>query len=172
MNLETPRLLIRKFTDDDAPFIYQLVNTKEWLQNIGDRNVHNQQDALNYLKNVHYKSYDNNGFGHYVVMMKNNKLPIGVCGFLKRDGLPGVDAGYAFLPAYFGRGFAFESAAAILTYARDVLKFPSLYAIVLPQNLPSRKLLDKLGFIFEKTIKLPPADEALMLYKHPAFNGG
>ena len=169
MLIETPRLLIRKFTDDDAGFIYQLVNTSEWLKNIGDRNVHNEQDALNYLRNVHYKSYNENGFGHYAVLLKNNLVPIGVCGFLKREGLPGVDAGYAFLPAYFGRGYAFESVSAILTYAKDVLKFPSLYAIVLKENLPSRKLLDKLGFLFEKGIKLPPSDEALMLYKHPAF---
>jgi RimJ/RimL family protein N-acetyltransferase len=166
---ETQRLLIRKLTDDDAAFIFELVNTKEWLQNIGDRNVHSREDALRYLRDVHYKSYDDNGFGHYVVLLKNNLVPIGVCGFLKRDTLPGVDAGYAFLPAYFGRGYAFESASAIIQYAKDVLKFPSLYAIVLQVNLPSRKLLDRLGFVFEKKIKYPPANDELMLYKHPAF---
>lgn len=167
--IETPRLQIRKLTDNDAAFIYELVNTKEWLQNIGERNVHSHEDALRYLRDVHYKSYEENGFGHYLVQLKNNHIPIGVCGFLKRDTLPGIDAGYAFLPAYFGRGYAFESASAILQYARDTLKFPSLYAIVLPSNLPSRKLLGKLGFLFEKKIKFPPAGEELMLYKHPGF---
>ena len=167
--IETERLLIRKFTEEDAAFIFKLVNTSQWLQNIGDRNVHSFDDARKYLQDVHFRSYNENGFGHYVVTLKNNKVPVGICGFLKRDTLPGADIGFAFLPEFFGRGYAFESAAALLQFGREQLKFPSLFAIVLPSNLPSIKLLGKLGFLFEKKIRLIPEGDELQLFSHPSF---
>lgn len=164
--IETPRLLVRKLTVDDHAFILKLLNTKEWLQNIGNRNIHGEAEARKYLQDVPLKSYAENGFGIYLVLLKNNRIPIGVCGLIKREGLPGIDIGFALIPEFFGRGYAYESAAAVLHYARSVLRITTLYAIVLPANLPSIRLLGKLGFLFVNKITLVQDGEQLQLYKH------
>lgn len=162
--LETERLILRKFVLADAPFILELLNTPSWLQFIGDKNVRNLVDAENYLKNGSLKSYEENGFGFYLVGEKSTQKPIGMCGFIKRQELEDVDLGFAFLPDYIGKGFGYETAKATLEYGKDVLKFKRIVAIVDQRNLPSNALLQKLGFVFEKTIPFGEKKDLLNLY--------
>src|SRR5688572_6108430 len=117
---ETERLLITEFTFDDATFIQELVNTPSWIENIGDRNVKSEKDAKRYLENGPLKSYNEHGFGLYKVTLKETNLPIGMCGLIKRDMLEDVDIGFAFLPAYEGKGYGFESSSAVLNFARSL----------------------------------------------------
>jgi ribosomal-protein-alanine N-acetyltransferase len=167
--LETERLFLRKFTLDDAVFILELLNTPTWLQFIGDRNVHSIDDAENFLKNGSLKSYQENGFGFYAVVEKAetsgpSSKPIGMCGLIKRDFLPDIDIGFAFLPHLISKGFGYEAASATLDYARNVLKIKRIVAIVNPDNEKSIGLIKKIGLQFEKMIKFPPEDKELMLF--------
>ncbi|MCP9753868.1 N-acetyltransferase [Lacihabitans sp. CCS-44] len=162
--LETERLFLRKFELIDAPFILELLNTPTWLQFIGDKGVRNLDDAENYLKNGSLKSYEENGFGFYLVGEKSTQKPIGMCGFIKRQELEDVDLGFAFLPDYIGKGFGYEIAKAILKYGKDVLKLSRIIAIVDPRNTASNALLQKLGFVFEKTIPFGEKKDLLNLY--------
>jgi ribosomal-protein-alanine N-acetyltransferase len=104
---ETERLILRYFEVTEAPFILTLINTPSWLQFIGDRNVHTIQEAERYLFGGAIESYETNGFGFYLVQLKENLEPIGTCGLAKRSFLETPDFGFAFLPAYTGRGYAF-----------------------------------------------------------------
>ncbi len=165
-SIETPRLFLRKISEEDADFLFELMNTKGWLENIGDRNIRSADDALAYIRNMHLANYEKNGFGYFTVTLKNNQTPAGVCGFLNRDTLPGPDIGYAFLPNYTGNGYAYESVSAALHYAKTTLLMPEIFAIVLPGNLPSVKLLDKLGFRFVKQLYMPQDTFELSLYKY------
>ncbi len=162
--LETERLILRKFTLADAPFILELVNTPTWLQFIGDKGVRNLQDAQNYLKNGSLKSYQENDFGFYLVCEKSTQKPIGMCGFIKRQELEDVDLGFAFLPDYIGKGFGYEIAQATIEYGKDVLKLRRIIAVVDQRNIPSNALLQKLGFVFEKTIPFGEKKDLLNLY--------
>lgn len=162
--LETERLILRKFVLADAPFILELLNTPTWLQFIGDKGVRNLEDAENYLKNGSLKSYEENGFGFYLVAEKWTQKPIGMCGFIKRQELENVDLGFAFLPDFIGKGFGYEIAQATLHYGKDVLKLGRVIAIVDPQNMASNALLQKLGFVFEKTILFGEKKTLLNLY--------
>ncbi|HSK73327.1 MAG TPA: GNAT family N-acetyltransferase, partial [Pyrinomonadaceae bacterium] len=108
--------------------------------------------------------YSNFGFGLYLVELKKEKTPVGICGFVKRDSLPEPDIGFAFLPQYGGQGFAFESAEAVLKYGRDVLGLKRILAIATKDNERSEKLLGKIGFKFESLIRLPYDDEELKLF--------
>jgi RimJ/RimL family protein N-acetyltransferase len=162
--LETERLILRKFTLADAPFILELVNTPTWLQFIGDKGVRNLVDAENYLKNGSLKSYEENGFGFYLVGEQSTQKPIGMCGFIKRQELEDVDLGFAFLPDYIGKGFGYEIAQATVNYGKDALKISRIIAIVDPRNIPSNALLQKLGFVFEKTIPFGEKKDLLNLY--------
>ena len=98
--LETERLIIRHLTSDDTAFIIELLNEPSFIQNIGDRNVRTEEDALRYILNGPIESYDKNGFGLFMVELKDSSVSIGMCGLLKRDNLPDVDIGFAFLPKY------------------------------------------------------------------------
>lgn len=166
MNIaETNRLLISKFTLDDAAFFLELVNTPKWLKYIGDRKIKTIKQAENAIKNGHLKSYQTYGFGFYKLQLKeeNNKT-IGTCGLIKRDTLNGVDFGFAMLPDYEGQGFGFESSEAILKLAKEEFKLKNILAITLPTNTNSIKLLEKLGLSFEKRVKPFEDDEELLLF--------
>jgi RimJ/RimL family protein N-acetyltransferase len=160
--LETPRLLLRKFSTDDAPFMLQLLNEPTWLQYIGDRNVRTEDEARQYLENGSLKSYKDHGFGFYAVIHKETQKTVGTCGFVKRDFLEHPDFGFAFLPEFTGQGYAFEVTAAAMDFAEQMLQLKKVEAITTPDNKRSIQLLIKLGFRFEKSIMVD--NEELFLF--------
>lgn len=163
--LKTDRLLISSMALIDAEFILELLNTPGWLQYIGDRNIHSTTDAINYLQNGPLKSYQLNGFGLYCVKIKASKEAIGICGLLKRDFLDVPDLGFAFLPQYEGKGYAFEAAQTILSYDIKTYNLDIVKAITLPNNNKSIRLLERLDFQFETSIIDSSGDE-LLVYKN------
>ncbi|MEO7988139.1 MAG: GNAT family N-acetyltransferase [Chryseolinea sp.] len=164
--LETERLRLRQLELTDAQFIVELVNTPGWLRFIGDRNIKTNEDAIRYLQNGPLKSYKENGFGLLLVELKSDQISIGTCGILKRDSLENPDIGFAFLPEFTGKGYAFEVAHATLTYAKDELKLETIYAITIPSNIKSIQLLKKMGLGFVKTIYDPKDNSELLLYSN------
>ncbi|GAB3991603.1 GNAT family N-acetyltransferase [Spirosoma daeguense] len=149
---ETDRLFIRHFTVDDAPFMLELLNTPAWFRFIGDRGVRTLKEARLYIENGPLKSYEQFGFGPYLVGQKSDNQSVGLCGLFKRDGLDAVDIGFGFLPDYEGKGYGYESASAVMNYADNQLKMNRITGLVLPTNLPSIRLLEKLGLRYEKNI--------------------
>jgi len=162
--LETERLLIRQLSLEDAPFILQLVNEPSFIQNIGDRGVRTLADAEKYIENGPVASYARNGFGLCLVTLKESSESIGMCGLIKREALEDVDIGYAFLPKFWSKGYAFEAAQAFKQYAHEVVGLTRLVAIVDPNNQGSIRVLEKLGMAFEKMVRLSPEDIDLKLF--------
>lgn len=152
---ETERLVLREIVEDDAPFILELLNTPSFVKYIGDRGVLKIDDARNFIENRYRQSYREHGYGMFTVEQQVNGKAIGICGFVRRDTLPGPDLGFAFLPEYEGKGFGYESASAIMDYGRKQLGFERVYAITSLDNQISCKLLTKLGFYFERLIEMP-----------------
>jgi RimJ/RimL family protein N-acetyltransferase len=81
-------------------------------------------------------------------------LPIGICGLLKRDVLDDVDIGYALLPEFCSQGYALESASAVMTYAWEKLGLQRVVAVTNPNNESSIRLLEKMGFQYERMVRL------------------
>lgn len=162
--IETQRLILRKFTVDDAAFMLELLNTPDWLRFIGNRNVRTLEQAKQYLLNGYIRSYQEHGFGFYVVVIKATQESIGICGIVKRKDLEDVDIGFAFFQQFMGKGYGYESACAVLNYARNDLKIKRIVAIVDSENLVSIALIKKIGLQFEKMIQLSPKDIELMLF--------
>ncbi|MEQ9443566.1 MAG: GNAT family N-acetyltransferase [Cyclobacteriaceae bacterium] len=152
--LDTERLQLTKLTLHDAPFILSLLNDPAWLQHIGDRGVNNLDDARSYILDGPLRSYAQRGFGLYLTRLKDGNVPIGLCGLLKRESLPHVDIGFAFLPDYRGKGYAYEAATAVLHYGHTTLGLKHLIGIVSPENPDSIRLLTKLGLRYEKMVQL------------------
>ena len=164
MFLETERLQLRQLTLEDAPFILELLNEPSYIQNIGDRGVRTLDDARAYLRDVPLASYAKNGFGLLMVELKDSGEALGMCGLIKRDTLPDVDIGFAFFPRYWGRGYAFEAAAAVLAYGREVMKLERVVGVVSPGNTGSSNVLRKLGLRFERMITWPGDGSEVELY--------
>jgi RimJ/RimL family protein N-acetyltransferase len=162
--IETERLILRKLTLDDAAFILDLLNQPSFIQFIGDRGVRTLDDARNYLSKKLVDSYERFGFGLYLTLLKESNIPIGICGLVKRESLEDVDIGFAFLPQYWLKGYAFESASAVMVYAKNILGIKRIVGIATPDNHGSIRVLEKLGLKFEQMVKLSEDDVELKLF--------
>ncbi|HEY0514965.1 MAG TPA: GNAT family N-acetyltransferase [Thermoanaerobaculia bacterium] len=162
--LETDRLLLRRLTLDDAEFILRLLNEPSFLKNIGDKGVRTLEQAAGYLREGPIASYRLHGHGSYLVALKESRQPIGMCGLLKRDQFEEVDIGYAFLPEFWSRGYAFEAAAAVLDFGRRTLGLGKIIALVSPGNAGSINLLEKLGFTPSGTVRMKPDADEVAVY--------
>ena len=161
---ETERLLLRKLTVDDAEFILTLLNEPAFLRYIGDKKVRNLEDARQYILNGPVASYEHHGFGLLLVELRESHTPIGMCGLLKREQLPDPDIGFALMPDFWNKGFAFEAAEAVLRDARQRLRLGRIVAITSLDNEASIGLLQRLGFSFEKIVQMSPDGEQLRLF--------
>jgi len=162
--LETDRLTLRHLTEDDAEFMLALLNEPSFLRYIGDRGVRTVAQSRRYLVDGPVESYKRHGFGLYLVELEATGASIGICGLVKREGLDDVDIGFAFLPAFWSKGYAFESASAVMVHARETIGLKRVVAIASPDNKSSFKLLRKLGLELEAMIRLPGSDTDLSLY--------
>lgn len=166
--LATPRLLLRPFVAGDADALFALMTDPDWLRFIGDRGVHSVDDARRRIEERFVPDLEARGFGFRAIVDRASGSFAGMCGLVRRDGLPGVDLGYALLPAWRGRGFVHEAATAVLANARDVLGIHTVLAIVLPGNDRSVAVLDLLGFRAAGSVRLPGGTEDLDLYRWDA----
>ena len=160
----TARLTLREIDAADAPFILTLVNDPAWLRFIGDKNVRTQGDARRYIEAGPAAMYAQRGFGLWLAERSEDRVPIGMCGLIKRDALPDIDLGFAFLPAYRGNGYAFEAAQAAIGFAWERLGLQRVVAITAPDNDDSVRLLERLGFRFERMLRLSNDAPAVRLY--------
>lgn len=154
----TSSLSLDQLTLADAPFMLELVNTPGWKQFIGDRNVNDLQEALVYTQKI----IDNPEVTYFVVKLNTSKTRLGVLSVIKRDYLPDHDIGFAFLPVYNGKGYAYEAASALLKDPAMLAVHSRMLATSLADNVRSIRLLEKLGMVFEKEII--NAGEKLLLY--------
>ncbi|HKQ75004.1 MAG TPA: GNAT family N-acetyltransferase [Blastocatellia bacterium] len=164
--LETDRLNLRRLSIDDAEFILQLLNEPSFLRFIGDKGVRTLDDARDYILNGPIAMYNRLGFGLYLTELKDGGDAIGICGLIKRDGLEDVDIGFAFLPKFWGAGYAHESASAVMAYGKNAFGLNRIVAVTAPDNHSSIRVLEKLGFRFEKMIRLSADATEIRLFAH------
>lgn len=164
--LTTERLEIREMTRDDAPVIYELVNTPEWHKFIGDRGINSVEEARTYIQENYLKSYAVHGFGAYIMVRKEDGAILGSCGLYKRDALPHPDIGFAMFSKYAKKGYAFEAASAVLDYALHTLNIPTIQAITAKYNQSSIALLEKIGLQKSGLVTLEGDEEELLLFSN------
>jgi RimJ/RimL family protein N-acetyltransferase len=152
--IETERLKLVKVSLDDAPFIVKLLNEPSFLEYIGDKGVRTVEDAVKYIKKEFLGSYEQRGYGLMLVKLRDEDVPIGICGIKKRNSLDLPEVGYAFLSEYQSMGYATESARAAIDYARKEHGLRRIAALTAPENAASIRVLKKTGFQFEKMVDL------------------
>ena len=162
--LKTDRLFLSKATLEDAPFIFELLNSPNWIEFIGDREINDLLDAEVYIQNALLNSYKSNGFGMYKITEKASARPLGLCGLLKRDYLDNPDIGFAILPEFEGNGFTTEAAIAVIEFSKSKLGINTITAITTEKNTNSQNVITKIGLEFVEKIK--PEEEELLLYSN------
>lgn len=158
--IATERLYLTILTEDDHEFILKLVNSKGWIEFIGDRNIHTKESSIAYIKRLN----DTIDLTYWIVRIKETDTPIGIVTFIKRSYLEYFDIGFAFLPEYNGKGYAYEASKKILSLVTAHPQHTKVVATTLPHNVRSINLLKKLGLQFDKEIEV--GNEKLHLYSN------
>jgi [ribosomal protein S5]-alanine N-acetyltransferase len=162
---ETERLWIRPTTIHDSEFILELMNTPKWIEFIGDRNLHTVKDGEQYIKNKMLPQLERLCFSNYTLIRKLDEVKVGCCGLYDREGVEGVDIGFAFLPAFENQGYGFESANRLIQAAKNDFGLKSVSAITSKNNFASQKLIEKLNLKLVGTTILPNEIEEILLYR-------
>ena len=150
------RLCLREIRAEDAPFILEVLTDPDFMANVGDRGVHDLAAAQRYIADNMLASYRSYGFGLYIVELRANSAPLGICGLLRRNTHPDVEIGFAFVPRARGNGYALEAARATLDFGRDTLGLTRIVALTALHNRRSIQVLERLGFHHERKLRLAP----------------
>jgi RimJ/RimL family protein N-acetyltransferase len=157
-SLVTDRLIIEPLALADDQFILELVNTEGWLRFIGNRNITSDADARAYIQKI----IENHDISYWVVSRSDDRAKAGVITYIKREYLDHRDIGFAFLPQFSKKGYAYEATIGVLKQLIRERNILHVLATTLPGNMESIKLLKKLGFEFEREIDVKT--EKLLLY--------
>ena len=168
-NLETERLLLEPMSIAEAPFIFELYNSPNFIKFIGDRNIKSLEDAENYITKKFLPQFERLGYGNFLITLKSDGSKIGSVGIYEREGLSVNDIGFSFLPEFTGRGYGYEAASKLLEIAFTKLGLKKISAITVKENLPSQKLIEKLGLKYHSTVRLPDDPEELLYYETENF---
>lgn len=150
--LETERLTLRPVVESDAALILALMNDPAFIQYVADRGLRTSDDAARYIAEKMLPGFRENGFGMNVVALKESGIPIGTCGLFKRKPVDDLELGFAFLRDFWGQGFAYEAASAMMAHGSNALGSTRIVAATSPNNVSSINLLEKLGLRFERLI--------------------
>ena len=163
-SLFTERLELKHLTLDDAALMLAIWNDPAFVRYVGDRGIRTVESAQEAMRNGILKLYDDYGYGPFRIALRDSGEAIGISGLFRRDGLDIPDIGYATLPEYCGKGYAYEAASAVVEYAASGLNLDRLIAIISPENTASIRLIGKLGFDFAKMHRMPGDDDDVCIY--------
>ena len=145
--IETDRLILRELDVNDSENFFYLNSDPEVLKYTGDLPFSSITAAESFL--VNYSEYKKNGFGRWAVIFKETGSFIGWCGLkLNEENL--VDIGFRFFKKEWGKGFATESAKAVLDYGFNTLKLKEIIGRTSKDNVSSISVLEKLNMTFWK----------------------
>lgn len=143
--IETERLILREFTIDDAPAVYEFGSNTSVQKYTGDELLSSIDRAANIIKNVVLKDYKKYGYGRWAVMFKPDNKIIGFAGLKYLPEIGETDIGFRFLPEYWGKGIATEASIEIIKYGFENLDIERIIGIAMPENIASCKVLEKVG---------------------------
>jgi len=152
LNIKTKHLILRPFSLNDVEDCYQMNLDTAVSKYTGDGGVVSKQEIRRRITDDVLGDYKIYGYGRLAVTLKSTGRFMGFAGLKYLTDLEEVDLGYRFMSKYWGKGYATEAATACLALGFDKLGLTKIIAMVLPENKASIRVLEKLGFSFEKEI--------------------
>ena len=165
--IETERLLIRKFTLDDADAYLRLNSDPDVLRYTGDPPIESLDESREVLLNYPLRDYEVYGYGRLACIEKSSGQLIGFAGLKYIEDIDEIELGFRFLREYWGKGYATESSLGVLEHGRRELGLDRIVALVTPENRNAVKTLLKLGMVFERKVRLSGEDTDDDLYVMP-----
>jgi RimJ/RimL family protein N-acetyltransferase len=151
--IDTGRLILRKFDMTDLEAFYQLCSRPEIIRYAQSTPIASREEAREFMEAAPFRDYATYGYGRFACVWKATGEVIGFSGLKYVPEISDTELGYRFLPEYWGMGLATEAGRASINFARSDLRLQRLVALVHPENVASAKVLTKLGFAIEKTIR-------------------
>ncbi len=146
---ETPRLILRRLTEADAPLVLSLNSDPEVLKYLHEPLLKDEAHAAEIIRTIILPQYQNN-LGRWAIHTKENDEFIGWCGLKSRPELEEIDLGYRLKPSAWGKKYATEAAAHTITYGFDKLGLEVITGRAHIENIASLKVLEKIGMTFIK----------------------
>ncbi len=155
VNIETERLIIRKFTLDDWQFVYEYTSDINVMKYMPE-DIFSEKDSKAFV----IKNSSENAM-HFPVLLKNDQTLIGHIAFHKYFGEHTYEIGWVFNPKYYNKGYASEAAHSILKYGFETMKLHRIIATCHPDNIPSYRVMEKIGMRREGFFKkcIPKGNE-------------
>lgn len=147
--IETLRLHLRQFTLDDRDELFHIYSYPELFKYMSNEKPL-LVEQVRAVINTFTESWQKNQFGVWAVVYKKYQKLIGHCGFKFLENTQEVQIGYLLLSSYWGRGLATEAASAVMKYGFEVAKLERIVAIAKPENIASRRVMEKIGMTYEK----------------------
>jgi [ribosomal protein S5]-alanine N-acetyltransferase len=149
MELQTSRLTLRPFHEDDIDRLAELMANSDFMRfSLG---VHTREQTAAFLEKL--LAWERDGRPSlFAVIIPSNQLLGGYCGFYHQeiDGEKEIEIGYRLHPDYWNRGLITEAAQAVRDHGFRDLKLPRLISLIHPENIPSRRVAEKNGMTVEK----------------------
>lgn len=150
--IETKRLLLREFRDQDLNRCVEMCSKKLFMQYLGDGKILSREETWKSMSSI-LGHWHLRGYGIWAVEIKSNNSLIGHAGLLNPEGWPGIEVCWALSPEYWGNGYATEAAKEIISWAFSNLKTDSLISLIYPNNSASIKVSNRIGQKFQKEIQ-------------------
>jgi [ribosomal protein S5]-alanine N-acetyltransferase len=146
--LETDRLLIREYVEDDAEVFFKLNTDPQVIRFVPDKPLLSVEQARQILVDHPIADYRKHGFGRGACILKSTGEQIGFAGLKYLEELGEVDVAYRLLPAHWGQGYATEAALASVQFGFADLRLKRMIGLVMPENLASARVLEKTGLCY------------------------
>ncbi len=148
--IETGRLYHRKFTLADLPRLIEMRAAFEVNQYLGGTRLQNTE-AITKRMDFYISCYEKYGFGVCAIIWKPTNEMIGWSGLMPLGENSDIEVGYGMIKEFWGRGIGTETARAWLDFGFHKKNLERIVAVAYPENVNSRRIMEKLGMKFEKT---------------------
>ena len=152
MILETDRLFLREYVEDDAEAFFQLNSDPEVLRFVPDKGLLNVEQARQILVDHPIADYRKYGFGRGACILKKTGEQIGFAGLKYLEEFGEVDLAFRLMRAYWGMGLATEAALASVRFGFADLGLKRIIGLVMPENKASVRVLEKAGLRYAGTV--------------------
>ena len=151
MQLQTERLILRSFRQEDVDVMAQLFANPDFMRfSLGA--FTERKKTVDFIEKVIGCDLRDMP-SQFAVVPRDAHAVIGYCGFHHHPEVPGeVEIGYRLHPDYWNRGLITEAARAVRNHAFADLKLPRVISLIHPENLPSHRVAEKNGMKVEKEI--------------------
>ncbi len=150
--IETERLILRAHCMDDIDRCVLMNQNPEVAEFVGYGMTFTRESMKKLLEETTFADYKKYGYGRLAVVDKTNNLFIGFSGLKYIPELDEVELGYRFFREYWGKGIATEAGKASIQFGKEHLGLKRIIGLVNPDNIASIRVLEKLGFQYEKNV--------------------